>query len=387
MNSERFRKQVHRAVEKVSPAMKSDPFLAQKIRVRAWENEEKPLKRRVSAGAVILTAFVVISMGVGIAAVSGWDVMQFLYGDRTAQQIPEIDVFPIRQEVSGDGALFRVDSAVYDGKYLAFDWHFENTEPETPICGYIQKLTANGIPVAGDGGESFEFLWLPSKYIESNFWQNGASVVLPADLAGTETVHIDMLVKVYRPTCAVYEMEKFNMEEAVRKTEEGYFVITEDEGFFGYDPYEEQWTVSYGIENSDGRLRETALEISFDVPKGENSDRVLKPLPVYETEHGTASYDVAAVTAGGLHLTLRLHPDDVALNGIRELILTDGDGSALQGDRFAPDVALRLDSADPGTVIFRYRWSDVRPKDLPDTVSLTCVLEDGTRLLFPVAVR
>ena len=37
---------------------------------------------------------------------------------------------------------------------------------------------------------------------------------------------------------------------------------------------------------------EDLLEISFDVPKGENSDRVLKPLPVYETEHGTASYDV-----------------------------------------------------------------------------------------------
>ena len=117
-------------------------------------------------------------------------------------------------------------------------------------------------------------------------------------------------------------------------------------------------------------------------------DRILKPQPVYETTHGTASYDVAAANDSGLHLTLRLNPENDAFSRIRDFVLTDGDGTPLEGDRFVPDVHMQVNTGgEDHALVFRYRWSQARLKDLPDTISLTCILEDGEKLVFPVKVR
>jgi len=67
-------------------------------------------------------------------------------------------------------------------------------------------------------------------------------------------------------------------------------------------------------------------------------------------------------------------------------VLTDGDGTPLEGDRFTPDVCYRVDTGNP-EIVWRYRWSRIRLKDLPDTISLTCILENGEKLVFPVKVR
>ena len=377
-----FRESLDRRLSPLQP----DPWMAQKVRNRARQKEGEPVKKRLSVGTVLVLVILLLSVSAGIATVSGWDVVRFLYGGRNIP-MPEVDVFPVHQEVSSNGALFRVESAVYDGKYLAFDWHFENTEPETPICGYIQVFTANGVPITGNGGDSFEYLWLPSRYIEENYWEAGEKLVLPKELQGAENLHIYLKIKVYRPTGPVYEMEEFDPEEAGRKIGEGYFVIPEEEGFVEYDPDEGQWAVFYGSENSNGRLQETFLEMSFDIPKGGDPDHVLESLLDYESEHGTVSYDVAAVTTGGLQLTLRMFPRDDAFSRMQGLVLTDGNGVPLEGDRFTPDVTYRVDTGDPGTLVFRYRWSRVRLKDLPDTISLTCILEDGEKLVLPVKVR
>ena len=113
---------------------------------------------------------------------------------------------------------------------------------------------------------------------------------------------------------------------------------------------------------------------------------MLESLLDYENGHGSVSYDVAAVTTAGLQLTLRMFPKDDAFSRMQDLVLTDGDGTPLEGDRFTPDVTYRVDTGDP-EIVWRYRWSRIRLKDLPDTISLTCILEDGEKLVFPVKVR
>lgn len=114
---------------------------------------------------------------------------------------------------------------------------------------------------------------------------------------------------------------------------------------------------------------------------------VLKTQEMYDNEHCGASYDVAAVETSGLHLTLRMIPKDDSCNQIRELVLTDGEGVLLRGDQFTPDVAVRVDVPDQEAVVYRYRWSNVGPQDLPDRISLSCTLESGEQMVFPVEVR
>ena len=371
-------------------ALQPDPWMARKVRNLA-RGKEEPMKKRFSLGIVILIAILAISMSVGIATVTGWDVVRFLYGDRTVQKLPEVETFPVHTEVSSGGALLRVESAVYDGKHLAFDLYFENLEPDPPIECKLDELTANGIPVSAEKiVETIDNVWVPNLYDPNPFLQGGESAILPEELQGKEILHICLKVRVYRPIDPVYQSRELTPEEAAAKTEEGYLVIVDPYDFVVYREEEEgwQWDIAGGVTEYPEKFRIETLEIAFDVPKGSEVSRVSQPQPVYDTAHGTASYDVAAVTDGGLRLTLRLNPEDDAFSRIRDFVLTDGDGTPLEGDRFVPDVHMQVNTGgeDPA-LVYRYRWSLARLKDLPDTISLTCILEDGEQLVFPIQVR
>ena len=384
-----FRESLDRRLSPLQP----DPWMAQKVRNRARQKEGQPVKKRLSVGTVLVLVLLLVSVSAGIATVSGWNVVRFLYGSRTVQPVPDVDVIPVHQEAVSAGAMMRIESAVYDGKQLAFDWHFENTQPETPAFGRLAEFTANGIPVCDERSDYFDYLWMPSIFIEDSFWDGGESVFLPAELQDAESLHVYVKVEVYRPIRPVYQMAEFDPEEAGRKIEEGYFVIAEEEGYVGWDPDEEQWALFYGTEAPDGTeipdgtYGKEILELSFDVQKGDSGHHILEPLPAYADSHGTVSYDVAAVTSAGLQLTLRMIPADDVFSRMQGLVLTDGDGKVLEGERFTPDVSVKVDSAAPDAIVWRYRWSRVRQKDLPDTISLTCILEDGEKLVFPVKVR
>ena len=381
-----FRESLDRRLSSLQP----DPWMAQKTRARAQAKGEEPVKKRLSVGVIILIAVIAISMSVGIATVSGWDVIRFLYGYRTVQKIPEVDTFPVHMEVSSDGALLRVESAIYDGRKLAFDSYLENLKPDTPIESRLVKFTANDVDLLDIvvSGSVCNY-WIPSIFFEQDFAQGGEIVDLPKELQDAETLHICMSYLVYRPIDPVFQSQELTPEEAAAKTEEGYLVITDPYDFIVYREEEEgwQWDIAGGVAEYPEKFKIETLDISFDVAKGDYGYHVLKPQPVYETAYGTAAYDVAAITTGGLQLTLRLHPAGGAFPEIAELVLTDGDGTPLQGDRFTPDVTAKVDTADPGAAVYRYRWPRIRQKDLPDTVSLTCILENGEQLVFPVQVR
>ncbi len=370
-------------------ALQPDPWMARKVRNLA-RGKEEPMKKRFSLGIVILIAILAISMSVGIATVTGWDVMQFLYGNRTGQRIPEVETFPVHLEASAGGTLFRVESAIYDGRKLTFDLYMENQEPDQPIEAHLDQFTVNGISVKDQIVESsVSNVWVPSPYLydAGNYLQGGEIIDLPEELMGLETLRVSMKFLVYRPVFPVFWMQEPDAEEFIRKKEEGYFVIADPYDYLEYDLEDDEW-YGIGVAAHPEYFRIEPLEITFDVPKGSEVSRVFRPQPVYDTAHGTASYDVAAITDGGLRLTLRLHPEDDAFSRIRDFVLTDGDGTPLEGDRFIPDVHMRVNTdGQDNALVFRYRWSLTRLKDLPDTISLTCILEDGEQLVFPIRVR
>ena len=222
-------------------ALQPDPWMARKVRNLA-RGKEEPMKKRFSLGIVILIAILAISMSVGIATVTGWDVVRFLYGDRTVQKLPEVETFPVHTEVSSGGALLRVESAVYDGKHLAFDLYFENLEPDPPIECKLDELTANGIPVSAEKiVETIDNVWVPNLYDPNPFLQGGESVILPEELQGKEILHICLKVRVYRPIDPVYQSRELTPEEAAAKTEEGYLVIVDPYDFVVYREEEEEW--------------------------------------------------------------------------------------------------------------------------------------------------
>ena len=134
-----------------------------------------------------------------------------------------------------------------------------------------------------------------------------------------------------------------------------------------------------------GEVKEEKLILSFDLTGPGYG--VLETRSGYENEYCTASYDVAAVEGSGLHLTLRLHPKDECGDLIQGFVLTDGEGTPLQGGIYEPDVSVKVDHAGQDAVVYRYRWSEIGWKDLPDTISLSCMLENGGLMIFPLKVR
>ena len=150
-----FRDSLDRRLSPLQP----DPWMAQKIRNRARQKEGEPVKKRLSVGTVLVLVILLLSVSVGIATVSGWDVMQFLYGNRTAQRIPEVEVFPVHREATAGGALFRVESAIYDGKKLVFDLYMEN-------LALKRQLGQESTPFQGETSTVGDFRYIPATVVK-----------------------------------------------------------------------------------------------------------------------------------------------------------------------------------------------------------------------------
>ena len=110
-----------------------------------------------------------------------------------------------------------MESAVYDGKHLAFDLYFENLEPDPPIECKLDELTANGIPVSAEKiVETIDNVWVPNLYDPNPFLQGGESVILPEELQGKEILHICLKVRVYCPIDPVYQSRELTPEECAQ---------------------------------------------------------------------------------------------------------------------------------------------------------------------------
>ena len=177
-------------------AMGETPGLAQQVLRRA-EQEEKPMKKKITVSLVLAAALVIAAMSAAVAAVSGWDVMQFLFSGQN-RETPGMAFTVVSQEAVSQGACLRVDSAVYDGRMLAFDYTLENKTPEYPMYCRVEDFTANGARIWTDGTDDVNEQWLPGSFSDG-VWQDGELILLPEEVQGAEQLHVTMTVAVYRP--------------------------------------------------------------------------------------------------------------------------------------------------------------------------------------------
>lgn len=387
MSDQRDRRFVRESIDSGLFMMQGDPRLAQRIMDRE-RTRGSTLKKRLSAGFVLAILLMLFTVS-ALAAAKGSNVLQFLFG-RQSRDLPEIPVTAVHQEAAADGAFLQVDSAVYDGRALAFDWLIENRERDIPMYCRVEDFTANGVRIWTDGTDSFHEQWIPGLFSDGA-WQDGEYILLPAQAQGADQLHIDMRVTLYRPVRPVWRMEAFQPEEAAELAAEGYYVIAEGEGFVGYDAGEGAWRHWYGgipAEDMGGYQTET-LVLSFDIGKLKADAGKLETEAVYENEHCTAVYETAQITPLGLYLTVRMTPKDTDFKNSR-MMLTDGEGRPLAGadeDRFFPSVGEEYGRDGNALRIAQYVWNGITAKDLPDTISLTCFLSDGEIMVFPVGVR
>ena len=404
--------------------IREDPWMLRKVMNRAEKEEDIPVKRKISRGTVTIVVTIVLLMSAGIAAVNNWNVLDFLK-EWKETDAPFITA-AVGQEAETENAWLKVESVVYDGEKLAFDLTLENRHPEVPMWCWVEKLTVNGeacepgivAAPARNGSEDgaldvvssgFEDQWLPNEFYPDGIAQCGEMIDLSLIHAdGKETAHVELCIKVYRPIrpVALIEIRESFHEELEQKAAEGYYAIPADtwDGTEFYPeghlcPEEdlnvcpEGWSIAVSgcpEENGMGGMTEETLEISFDVQKTELVEGVvhLQPQESYENEYCTAVFEKAEVSPLGLYLTLRVKPknDQCVPKGVCRL--ADGDGNRLTAGRFFPDVRERYASWDhEGEMIWECRWKFLRIEDLPDTLALTCTLENGEELYFPVKVR
>ena len=296
---------------------------------------------------------------------------------------------PVFRETEAGGVSLKAGPAEYDGRTLAFGLSIENHNPESPVYCLVEEFSANGTDIDGAEGIQFGTCWIPSRWTEPAM-QTTAHAIIPEEIRNADQIRIKVKVKTYRPLRPVYEVDErtdgFDPDIIQQKIGEGYYIIADGWGMIHYDPESKEWYDMIGEQEDEmGGVEEQELVLFFDLVKPEYG--VLKTQKLYDDEHCTASYDVAAVETSGLHLTLRMIPKDDSCTQIRELALTDGEGVSLRGERFTPDVAVRVDVPDQKAVVYRYRWNNIRPQDLPDRISLSCTLESGEQMVFPVEVR
>ena len=403
--------------------IREDPWLLGKVLSRAKNEDGMPVKKRITLGTVLIMLVIVLLMSAGIAAVSGWNVLDFLneWEDKPAPYIMNT----VQQESETENARLKAASVVYDGETLAFDMTLENKHPEVPMWCWVEKLTVNGEPCepgivcvpARSGSEDgsldvvssgFEDQWLPNEEYPDGIAKCGEIVDLSLIHAGgKESVHVEMRVRTYRPIRPVtlIDIDGSFREELEQKAAEGYYAIPGyqwdqilyPEGHFC--PEEdlsicpEGWSIAVSgspEENGMGGMTEEPMEISFDAPKTELVEGTvhLQPQESYENEYCTAVFEKAQFSPLGLELTLRVKPknDQCVPKGICRL--ADGEGNRLTGSSFFPDGRERHASDEyEGELIWQYRWKFLQFEELPDTIALTCTLENGEELYFPVKVR
>ena len=388
-----------------------DPWLTGKVLARAESGEDLRMKRRVSMGTVLIVLVIVLLTSAGIAAVSGWNVLDFLHSWGKTVPVTPVE---IGQEAETEHARLRVESAVYDGGILAFDWTLENRTPETPFWCWVEEFTVNGVHFrAGDFDRNccgFQEAWLPGVEYETGTARGGEYLQLDYGAAGETTVHVEMKVKIFRPVRPVKTVRtdvrdpKAYQEEVSRKVAEGYYVIpcaaydsvvTGPEGYLKYETDDEylgegwvNYVSDHPAEDEMGGMTTETLAICFDAGKTAElkGNRKLLPRESYENEYCTAVYEQADYSPLGMYLTLRITPKNDLCRPAGFCRLTDGEGGVLKGILYYPVEKEEFRSGD-NELVWKYRWENIPPEELPDSISLSCRLENGEDLVFPIEVR
>ena len=402
------REQLKDCIDDALSGIGENPWLLRQVLARAEREEHTPVRKKISFGTVLAVILILALMSAGIAAVTRWNVLDFL--KEWGKEAPYITT-QVQQEAETEGARMRVDSVVYDGETLAFDWTLENKHPEVPVWCWVEEFTVNGNDVIDyDTGEHSQERWLPNDGEPEGIARWGDCFQLSGEIAGEETAHVIMKVNIYRPVrpVALLETEDGFGEELERKIAGGYYAIPvySDgtdvylDGFFvpeeDRNACPEGWVIAVsGCPPEDdlmGGMTVETLEISFDAEKTAPVEGMteLQTQEIYENAYCTAVFERADVSDLGLRLTLRIRPGEGSSLPEHSWLLTDGEGRSLEGKGSNYFTLKKEESPSPdheGETVWQYEWPRIRPDDLPDTFALCCKLKNGEELFFPVKVR
>lgn len=339
---------------------------------------------------ILLFAVLLILMTTIAAALEGWDVLSFLgiRSDGGASGLVE----PVMVENSAADCSIRIESAVTDGTWLAFDWTVENHVPSRHVYMQVESFTGNGMPLFVDGTDDFHCQWFPG-WCNEGMMQDGELVLLPEGMAG-DTLHVEMVVGLYIPVDPVYEMPEFDAELARQKRQEGYYVIAEGDGFVLEQPEE-------GLVQCFGTVRDASAEgftrsemrIAFNLQLTDIPAPSALPLPAPAVHDGvTLQYRHAETTQLQTTLTLLLIPDDNSRDAAMNVwnggyvTLTQMDGSWLDVSVLSGESG-GAEQLDDGRWCESYTITFAADQEIPETISMSFVENDGTVLTCPMKIR
>ncbi|MBQ9195784.1 MAG: hypothetical protein IJ157_00975 [Clostridia bacterium] len=114
--------------------------------------------------------------------------------------------------------------------------------------------------------------------------------------------------------------------------------------------------------------------------------------PRYENAHCAAAYQRFDITPLGVYAFLKIEPKDAYFDREGEWALTDEKGAPVFGAKEGQidelyEIYGQYDEAGRRSICCDFQWYGAGEDDLPDTVSLTWMPDDGESVLFPVRVR
>ena len=358
------------------------------------KEEKEPVKRKYPVSILVAA---ILTLMATIALAEGWNVLAFLglQPDSDAQMLLQ----PVSASASVENCSIRIDSAITDGEYLAFDYVVTHTNPETPIFMRVEQFTANDETIFTDGTDDFHNQWMPGHWNKS-VWQDGEWCQLPSDLTG-DTLHVEMVVAVYTPEKPVYLMDAFDEEAIRQKWDEGYYVIVDGDGMVFYD--EEEQRLFHGMPGSvldyegQGLLR-SEMKVAFDLDLKAARAAVRRPeLPVPVTKDGTTlAVQSIAISPLQTHIVATFAPENASYEDLLKWAddlgfgLYDLSGQALN----KWDLAANLEGgsyvmeADDGTWCFEWEMTYISPTPaMPAVAILAFETKNGFRAELPVTLK
>ena len=119
MSGNNNRQKVHQAVDRMTSAATPDPWLAQKVRLRAQGKEEEPMKKKLPAGLVIVIAVLFMMTAVAAAVTSGFGLLRF-YPEQSENTAFMDRIVSVGQTWEGKYFDAEIREAVFDGSKLRF---------------------------------------------------------------------------------------------------------------------------------------------------------------------------------------------------------------------------------------------------------------------------
>lgn len=156
--------------------------------------EKTRVKRKLSVGFVLAAVLTLLAVG-GVAAAANWNVLTFLYGEEK----PQMDTMlaQVAQTGSADGVTLEINTAMTDGRSIAFDWTLTVEDNALPV--YLQ---VDEVKVAGT-----EDIWLDPLGGLNRVWltsgettrRNGELIYLEERWMPGEEIAVELTLGVYKP--------------------------------------------------------------------------------------------------------------------------------------------------------------------------------------------